>query len=272
MADSGYFDGTVFRAIDSDATSDNSPLSSALEGQIANNSHFLHRFGGGSVNRAMGARDVDNQYSQNYQTHVSIVAASIFVQPFLVTRGLKSITVNWYGTSEYEDETLGVEVSLELVGFGKNSTDWLILTSGENQFRSITLVLEEPAQVEYETDLILWVRGIPDSDIDEDEYPFAVMSGTNGWIYELTPIAPSGVITDNHTRAGAIRVASFDSSNIEQYLETIWRDDEGEVADSSVLSALMLAHYPIQIGQALAQEWKIGAITSRAISITMESI
>ena len=273
MADSGYFDGTVFRAIDSDATSDNSPLSSALEGQIANNSHFLHRFGGGSVNRAMGAKDAFTPNSINNQSHISMVKSTIMMQPFLVTRGLKRIIVNWYGSSLFEDETLAVDVTLELVGFGEVTEEWEILSSGECQFRQIILELETPADVEFETDLILWGRSQADTDNDVSEYDQLVVTSAGGWIY--TPVPPaSGGLTNEHTRGVIIQIPTRSTDfSIFEYVESLYRDPNGTTPDATDPddAQLILAHYPIQLGQVWAQEWKLGALTSRAISITVES-
>lgn len=273
MADSGYFDGSVFRAIDSDATSDNSPLSAALEGQISNNSQYLHRFGGGSVNRAMGAKDAFTPNSTNNQTHVSAVKATMFVQPFLVTRGLTKIFVNWYGSNNYEDESLGVEVTLELVGFGEVSDIWSIVSPGECQFKQIILELPTPSDVEFETDLILWCRSQVDPDNDVSEYDQLVVTSAGGWIF--TPIPPaSGGLTNEHGRGVIIQIPTRSSTfSIYEYIESLYRDPNGTTPDATDpdVSQIILAHYPIQLGQVWAQEWKLGVLTSRAISITLES-
>lgn len=149
---SDYYNGLAFRAIDSDAASDDEPMSAALEAQLANNHHYLHRVGGGSLVRCAPAEDA-TQAGDNVFEQASVGLSAILVEPFLVTRGLSEVRLDWHGRLDGYD----LDVRLELRGFGVVDATWEQTTG--NEPRVITLTLPAPAEYEFETNLILWQIG-----------------------------------------------------------------------------------------------------------------
>lgn len=151
---STYFDVPTFRAIDSDATNTQQPLSSALEAQLASSHSWLHVRGAGAC-PLIKSPAAATQAGYNFTFFTSAVWASVFSIPFLVMRGLTSVKITCLGTIE----DYNLRVKLELLGFATTEAVWAIgTTSTTNVVREITLTLPQPAEVEYETDLILWGR------------------------------------------------------------------------------------------------------------------
>lgn len=151
---SNYFEIPKFRAVDDDATSDTQALTSALEAQLACSHDWLHANGGGKVARIQCAKLLSS-VGYGDTVHVAATWASLMAQPFLVTRGLSAIRVTMLGTVEDFD----VSLRLELVGFKSQDSAWGIgTTSTTNVIRQIILTLDQPADVEYETDLVLWAK------------------------------------------------------------------------------------------------------------------
>lgn len=272
MADSGYFDGSQFRAIDSEAATDNSPLSAALEGQISNNHQHLHRYGAGSVCRAMGADGTSDQYALNTQTHISVVPAVIFMQPFLVTKGLKRINVNWLGSVISTNPDRGVDVTLELVGFGSVQASW-IWPDDANHFDSITLEFESALDVEIMTDLILWGQGQEDETFEVDRHEIHEANGAGGNIY-LTPHTGHNCLTTNHWRGIIGYAVSPDPSiaSILSYLEPLYRNSDAYIftGGSTAAREMFITHQPVDISGVQVAEWPYAGLSSRAITIDME--
>ena len=250
---STYFDVPTFRAIDSDATNIQQPLSSALEAQLASSHAWLHERGAGAVARigspgAAGAAGINTLYQ------CSATWASLLVQPYLVTRGLTSLTVTYLGTIWGGD----ADVSLELQGFGVTNTIWVTGASPtSNETRSCTLVLDQPSTVEYETDLILWVRG---------RYLALETPGTDPVTYnEGTVLASTTTFTTSPN--GALVGAGPDWSGtgfpIQVLRETLvrnpaGRDSTGAAAGVAVLSERVSGAEP-------AREVLIARLTPRSI-------
>ena len=91
MPDSGYFNGTEFRGIDEDATRDEAPFSSALEGRMVANSAWLHaNAGGSSVRRFIGSSTAVFTSESDNRKH-SAVWTIFHQQLFLFTKGLSKI-------------------------------------------------------------------------------------------------------------------------------------------------------------------------------------
>jgi hypothetical protein len=281
VADSGYFNGTRFRAIDTDAATDENPLSSVLEAQIANNHQHLHRFGGGAVARAMGAQVAGNQYATNYGSHVGAEWVSVFIQPYLLTRGLKRIIVDWYGTNEWEDEYLGVDVKLELRGIAQSMVEtWSELDYPSNVRRTITLELSAPYDDEVETELVLWIRGHIDADIDTSpaEYVYNWVACQEGVMFYVTTPAANAV-TNNHFRAAFLYAPPVYPSGDFEYngvqpsiiLEPLFRNDNTPYPDgTSGTTAIFLLNYPASFSRIWGGEIKVGGLTSRSIAIREE--
>ena len=150
---SDYYNGLAFRAIDSDAASDDEPMSAALEAQLANNHHYLHRVGGGSAVQ-LGVSLGTGQTDDNLHPRASYGISSIYYLPFLVTRGLTEIRLDWHGRLEGYD----LDVRLVLEGFGAVDTTWAPGGS-DNVHRAVILTLDSPAEYEFETELVLWQIG-----------------------------------------------------------------------------------------------------------------
>lgn len=284
MPDSGYFNGTNFRAIDTDAANQENPLSCVLEAQIANNQQHLHIYGGGAVARAMGALGTGNQYTTNYGSHVGAEWVSVFVQPYLATRGLKKIIIDWYGTNEWEDEFLGVDVKVELRGIYTTENEvWSEADYPANVVRTIELELPTPFTDEVETELILWIRGHTDTDIDLAEYPYNWVSGNNGVLYYLTTPA-ANTITTNHFRAFFTYVPPVAANGDYEYngvqpstiLEPLFRNDNSPFPDGisggTGTTSTVLVSIPTDVSRVWGGEYKIGGLTSRSIAIREEHI
>ena len=271
MADSGYFNGTKFRGIDTDAASDENPLSSVLEAQIANNHQNLHRFGGGAVTRAMGGQAAGNSYATNYSSHVSVEWASVFMQPYLVTRGLKKIIVDWVGTNEWEDEFLGVDVKLELRGIAQTVVNtWSEADFPYNGTRTIELELSAPYDDEVETELILWVRSHIDTDLDPGEYLDRVHNSTDGNGYFNIP-GPPYTLTFNHFRAIKMigSTAGFTTTTPFAYFEPLFRNRSGKDPEGNTTETV-LYNRVLAFSRIVAGEIKVGGLTSRSIAIREE--
>jgi hypothetical protein len=112
---STYFDGSQLRAIDSDAAADGEPMSAALEAQLANDHHYLHRVGGGSVVK-LGTPVGTGQTDDHCAVVGGLRLSSLHYQPFLVTRGLSEVRIDWHGRIDDYD----LPVRLELTGFGSS--------------------------------------------------------------------------------------------------------------------------------------------------------
>lgn len=148
-----YFNGDQFRAIDSAAAADNEPMSAALEAQLANNQHYLHRVGGGAVVK-LGTPSGAEWDDDNEVADWSYGLSSLHYQPFLVTRGLTEIRLDWQGRIEDWD----IDVRMELLGFGVVEGTWAE-AGPANVHRTLILQLPAPAEYEFETDLVLWQIG-----------------------------------------------------------------------------------------------------------------
>ena len=153
MTLSSHYQTPTFRAVDDDATNINQPLSSALEAQLASSHEWLHRRAAGAValHHVPGGNTLAG-YNNTF--HVAATWASVFIAPFLVTRGLSQIKVTFLGTVE----AYNVSTRLELLGFGAADVVWVIGSGSNNVVRQAILTLDQPAEVEFETDLILWAK------------------------------------------------------------------------------------------------------------------
>jgi len=270
MSDSGYFNGTFFRAIDNDCALDNHPLSSLVEGSIANNHQHLHREGGGAVTRHMGASGANSQYGNNFTSQVSLIESSIFMMPFLVTRGLKSVEVTWHGTINFEVEDIGVDARLELVGFGSSiPVQWQTNDVGANNLYTIVLDLDMPATVETETFLILWQKG----NISTDSTTFSLSESAGGDVSIREQAL--NVVTANHFRAFSLY----------NWILTL----TGAVLTDRISSYELMARFRVPNGgggnhqtarlvptpswaNLMFLETRIGGMTSRSVIIKSESI
>lgn len=153
---STYFNGSVFRAIDALATTDGEHVTSALEAQQANNAHYLHINDGGQIHKIYPCRDATGASAKGMWLVSSSVWAAVHYQPYTVLRGLKTITITWFGDVQSVDGH-NTQVRLELIGVGSVDAIWL-WSSGSNVVRTITLTLPQPSEFEGDTDLVLWMR------------------------------------------------------------------------------------------------------------------
>lgn len=259
IPDSGYFDGSTFLGIDEDATIDAEAMTALLEARIASDHQWLHINGAGAVTRhAVAGSDVLAGYNDIF--HTSASWASLVMQPFLVTRGLLSITVEMLGTVQ----DFNTDVRLELVGFGRVDATWVLGTPANEQvYRSITLTLPEPSQYEYETDLVLWGRSQLTSTAALGYAAAAVESGI------LTTATTS--LSTNGPRAIALTSADWSGGGfpIQRVLEPVFRNPAGK--DSSGVAAGIAILAERQAGTLRVSETEISRITPRSWAISSVS-
>lgn len=259
IPDSGYFDGSAFVGVDDDATVDAEALTALLEARIAADHQWLHANGAGAVTRhAVAGSGVLAGYNDIF--HTAATWASLIVQPFLVTRGLLSITVELWGTIQ----DYNTDVRLELVGFGRVDATWTLGSPGDEQvYRSLTLTLPEPSQYEYETDLILWGRSQLTSSAASGYAAASVESG----IVTTTP--------SNFSTVGpmAIALTSADWSGggfpIQRVLEPVYRNASGK-SSSGAIGGIAILDERIS-GEMRLSETEISRITPRSWAISSVS-
>lgn len=241
-------------AIDQFAAGDGYPLTSALEAQIANDHQWLHINAGGNVSRieAAGSNTI-NGYNYHYVT--SVEWASLFMQPFLVMRGLKQIEITYFGTIEAQN----VSCRLELLGFDVAETVWVLSgTSNANVARKITLTLDEPAQVEYETDLILWTKSQRGSQT-------ATLGMAN--IADGQLVAPTSALSTNPNRAIAAVGTTWGASGnpIVKTYEPLYRNSNGRDLMEQPAGVAVLSERVS--GDIRARELEIARLTTRSIFV-----
>lgn len=148
---STYFNGSAFRAIDALATTDGEHVTSALEAQQVNNAHYLHINDAGQITRVYPTRQTTASTSDGMWSHASTLWSPVLYMPFLVLRGLKSISITWHGKLVNADS----DVRLELLGVGYVDALWTY-SGGLTETRTVTLTLPQSSEYEVDTDLILW--------------------------------------------------------------------------------------------------------------------
>lgn len=252
MPRSTYFDGGKFRGIDDDATADNRPLTAPLEAQLASGHQWLHVNGAGAVTRhAVAGSAVLAGYNDFF--HVAAIWASLLVQPFLVTRSLSSITVEFFGTIELYN----VAVRLELYGFGYIDGVWVLNTSPNEQVtRTLTFTLPQPSEVEYETELVLWAKSQRTVSLVTDLAPASVAEG----LLE----SASAPLSDEPERAIALIGPTWEESGfpVRKVLEPLYRNPNGEGAGgASAAVAILSERYN---GEVYIAETEIARITARS--------
>lgn len=260
MALSTYFDTPTFRAVDDDATDDQRPLTSALEAQLASSQEWLHRNAGGHT-PLLGVPGALASTGYNSTFHVAATWASLFAMPFLVTRGLKEIRVTMLGTVE----AFNINTRLELAGLAADEVTWVIGGSATaNVVRTATLVLDEPAQVEYETDLILWGKSQIDTALSSSVNQATIDAGK----LETNPAAmttsPNATLVALNTRWNG---TGFPALVI---WETLFRNPAAlDYAAVSTVGAAILSE---RIGgTAFVGEIELGRITTRSFFIETRS-
>lgn len=229
---SSYYDTPTFRAVDGDAVGTGQPLSSSLEAQLASSHEWLHQRGGGTT-PLLRSPAAATQTGYNFTFFTSGVWASIFTIPFLVMRGLTSIKVTCLGT--IEDYNLSVR--LDLQGFSTAEAVWTIgTTATTNVVREITLTLPQPAEVEYETDLILWGRS---QLVTSTVTSTAIATYTEGKA-ELGPPTGGAVITTkpNATLAGVAQQWESTGLPVMTVRETLFRTATGGTLGTAALALM----------------------------------
>lgn len=175
------------------------------------------------------------------------------MQPFLVMRGLKQIEVTYFGTIE----ALNVACKLELLGFDSSETIWVLSgTSNANVVRKITLTLRDPAQVEYETDLILWTKSLPGSQT-------ATLGLAN--IADGQLVAPTSALSTNPNRAIAAVGTTWGPAGfpITKTYEPLYRNQSGRDLMEAPAGVAVLSERVS--GDIRARELEIARLTPRAI-------
>jgi hypothetical protein len=258
MALSTYFETPTLRAIDEEAANINQPLSSTLEAQLASSHEWLHRNAGGAVAMIKSpAAATATGYNNSF--HTSAVWASMLMTPFLVTRGLTSVKVSFYGTIE----AFNTNVRLELQGFGQVDATWTIGgTATTNVYRTITLTLDQPSEYEYETDLILWGKS---------QLTTSTLATINLASYtEGKAEVKSATLSTNPNRTVVAAGLKWESTGfrIDVVRESLFRTPTGETAGGS--TGVFIAHEKIG-GVENVGEAEISRITSRAFFIETRS-
>lgn len=256
MPRSTYFDGGRFRGIDDDATADNRPLTAPLEAQLASAHQWLHVHGAGAVTRhAVAGSAVLAGYNNFF--HVAAIYASLLVQPFLVTRGLSSITVEFFGTIELYN----VSVRLELYGFGYIDGVWVLNTLANEQVtRTLTFTLPEPSEVEYETELVLWAKSQRTPDLVTTLHTASIAEGL---------LESSGNdLSDEPERAIALVGPTWEESGfpVRKVLEPLYRNPNGAGAGGASASVAILSER--YSGEVHCAETEIARITARSWCIS----
>jgi len=258
MPISNYFFSPRFRAVDDDATTDTQALTSALEAQLSCSHAWLHANAGGRVcsPRVPGGLAASG-YNNTY--HVAAHWASLHAQPFLVTRGLRSIRVSMVGTVE----GVNIETRLELQGFRSQDTVWVIGgSSTANVLRQTLLVLDSPADVEYETDLILWgksqivatiVSSLQSAQIDNGIVQVNAAALSNTGQRTLAALAPYW----DSTAGGGFPVTVVH--------ESLFRNNTAVGAGGGTVGAAALDER--RGGTTFMGEIEIGRITNRAFTV-----
>lgn len=255
---SNYFGGSEFRAIDSNAAADNEPLSAALEAHLANNQHYLHRIGGGSAMRLGAPSDAtltgDNAFSQ-----ASVGLSVMHLMPFLVTRGLSEVRIDWHGRIEDYD----IDVRLALRGFGEVEATWEQSDGAgtNNELRSITLTLPTPAEYEYETDLILYQLGKPGE---------LVGALTVGKVSDgVVEVKPDHSFTSTVARGIAATVPGGDGPEARTLFEPIARLIDTDHSEGGAGDAAILAGSTANGAGLRFSEIEIARVSMRSIQVTM---
>lgn len=252
---SSHYNGQNFRAIDALASTIGEPLSSALEGQLANGHEWLHRQGAGAVAR-VGAAGSALLAGYNNFFYLASEWASVLYQPFLVTRGLKEIKVSFVGTIE----AYNVDVRLEMLGFGKVDAVWALnATANEQVLRTITLTLDEPAEYEYETDLILWAKSQLNTGTTTTLHAGDVTEGllTTG----------TATLTTNPNRAIALVGPTWETTGfpVRQVMEPLVRNPSGRDAGNSAAGVAVLSER--YSGALTCAETEIARMTARSLFV-----
>lgn len=256
---STYFNGSVFRAIDALATTDGEHVTSALEAQQANNAHYLHINDGGQVHKIYPNREPTASTSKGMWLVSSSVWAALHYQPFTVLRGLKSITITWFGDVQSVDGH-NTQVRLELIGVGSVDATW-VWSSGSNVVRTITLTLPQPSEYEGDTDLVLWMR----SPIG------ATLSGTTraaGVIEGIVEVQTGGGTTLSTTYARGIarlRAGALDGGGSAAVLEPIVRYPVQTLSDGSTGDIAVIVD--AVEGDFYAREVSLCALNTRSLMI-----
>lgn len=250
-----YLLGSEFRAIDSNAAADDEPMSAALEAHLANNHERLHRIGGGSAMR-LGTPTAATLTGDNVFQQASAGLSVMHMQPFLVTRGLSEVRIDWHGRITGYD----LDVRLVLQGFGVVEATWA-QGGTNNVHRSITLTLPAPAEYEYETDLILYQFGKPGA-LDGSLTAARLNQG-------LVEFYPSGPLSSNP--AACVVSAQPDtegSSEQVQPFETISRLINTNLSDNSSGDLAITTSAASGSGLRFC-EAELARVAPRSIQVTM---
>lgn len=253
---SNYYNTPKFRAVDDDATAINQPLASALEAQIASSHEWLHRNAGGAAAQIKNPGSLSST-SFNATFHVAATWASLLYQPFLVMRGLRWIRVTMLGTVE----AYNINTRLELLGFKSSEAVWVIGgTASTNVVRQITLTLDEPAEVEYETDLILWGKSQLTNAIT---YSVEVASMENGKVQ----IDPAALSTDANASLGAFSPRwNGTGLPIQTIYESLFRNPTAQTYNGSGVTGAAILGERVS-GTTFMAECELGRITTRSFFV-----
>lgn len=253
---SNYFQTPKFRAVDDDATDINKPLSSALEAQLACSHEWLHRNAGGAAAQIKNPGSLSSTI-YNSTFHVAATWASLLYQPFLVTRGLRTIRVTMLGTVE----AYNISTRLELLGFKSVDAVWTVGgTATSNVVRTITLALDEPAEVEYETDLILWGK----SQLTNAIVYSVERAEIEGGKVEINPAALS---TDANASLGAF-APRWNGTGLPAttIYESLFRNPAAQKFDGSGVTGFAILGERFS-GTTFMAECELGRITSRSFFV-----
>lgn len=253
---STYFDVPKFRGIDDNATADTLPLTSALEAQLACGQEWLHRNAGGATPLLKAPASL-SATGYNNTFHVAARWASLLYTPFLVTRGLRQIRLTMLGTVE----ALNISVRLELLGFKSTESVWLIGGSPTaNVVRTITLTLDEPADVEYETDLILWGQSRLTAPSTSNTSQAIIESG----FVEIKPTA----LSSNPNRTLAALTPIWDGTGFPAHIiyETLLRNNSAQTFNGSGTTGAAILSERVG-GVTYMGEIELGRITTRSFFV-----
>lgn len=263
MADSGHFDGSTFQGLDDDATRNEAPFNAALEAKIANNNHFLHRFGGGTcVRRFLNGTAVEiTTANRNYKN--TFVWTSFHQQPFLLTKGLNKIRILMHLT--VENYSLDLKADLDGVSYiGPTISP----VASDNQFVVFEIELDTPIRNDKVTLLALYARAaseaIPDPAPTPSDVQVANGVGYDLGVEEFTETTDRAIVTwqDNgQTFADPVPPPYTISDPIFRKLEYPTTGGNGKMALS-----------PYNFGSYFYFEIEIARVTLRCIQINQEFV